>query len=417
MDRAMFKEAINPRGGERLSLVFYDRMPISAAKVHHSKKIPYVAIPVLLCALVILLTVGGCARAVKPSSPMDNPREHYLAGLKVLEDKDPLKPENEFRRAIALDKKSPYGYAGLATMHLNRKQYSRALRYANRALKNDTKFADAAFIRGRVYFDWKRGGWVEHALAAFSRTLELEPNSGRVFYYLGETCLAAFRFDEAKSYFERAAGVKSDYTDRARQRKELVDRIVEVKPVTEEGRRIALVEKATRADVCRLLSADFRLRDQVNKYRLLRYEAIYRGDEILRILPVDIEERNDIRAIVEVLSLHLPHLNVYPNGYFYPDRPVTRAELAIILQEIMVFLLDDQTLASRYMDVKSPFSDVRPDYYAFNAIMLGVERGILKTGAGSDVFDPEGTIRGIDVLAVLNAFTGYFPVPESEDAR
>ncbi len=144
---------------------------------------------------------------------------------------------------------------------------------------------------------------------------------------------------------------------------------------------------------------------------------MYRGDEMLHDIPVDIEERNEMKAIFEVLSLHLPHLNAYPNGYFYPDRPVTRAELAIVLQEIMVLLMDDQTLASRFIAGQSPFVDVRPDYYAFNAIMLGVERGILKTGAGRDVFDPEGTIRGIDMLAVLNAFTGFFPVPESGDVR
>ncbi len=114
---------------------------------------------VFLCACILMMA-GGCARAVKPSSPMDNPKEHYLTGLKILDDKDPLKPETEFRRAISLDKKSPYGYTGMAAMHLNRRQFGRALRYTNRALKNDPKFADAVFIRGGCISNGKKtAGW------------------------------------------------------------------------------------------------------------------------------------------------------------------------------------------------------------------------------------------------------------------
>ena len=71
---------------------------------------PFRAVPIILSC--IALVFGGCARAVKPTSPDDTPKNHYAAGLKLLDDKDPLKPEAEFTRAVSLDKRSPYGHAG-----------------------------------------------------------------------------------------------------------------------------------------------------------------------------------------------------------------------------------------------------------------------------------------------------------------
>ena len=256
--------------------------------------------------------------------------------------------------------------------------------------------------------DQRKRGWFGNAESSFKRLLAMEPEGGRALFSLGEACLAAYRFEEARSYYEKAAAGKSAYTERAALRKTLSERIMEAKPLTDAGKRVCIAEKASRGDVCRLLDDELGLRDLVKRYRLMRYEALYRGDEGLRHIPPDIEEHPDRKAVVDVLVLRLAHLDLYPNGYFNPERPVTRAELAMILQEITAFLVDDQTLPTRYSNAESPFADVRPDYYAFNAVMLGVERGYLTYNVQSGLFDPDATVSGVDVLLALRTFGALF---------
>ena len=359
-----------------------------------------------VCAL--LLSVSGCSRAVKPASPEDTSKVRYLAGLKLLDDKDPLKPETEFRRAIELDKRSPYGYAGMAAMYLKRENLSRALRFANKALKCDPSFADAAFLRGEIYLTGKRRDRFEKAEASFRRVLELEPGSERALFFLGKTALESYRFEGAKTYFAQAAEKKGEYATLAAAGGELATRIIEANPITDDAKRILLVEKASRAELCLLLIEELKLKDLVKRYRLMRYEAIYHGDEGVKKIPSDIEERADWKILLDVMALRLPHLDVYPNGDFYPERQVTRAECAMVVQEIMEFLSDDPTLATQYISSDSPFTDVRRDYYAFNAIMLGVERGIVRSDPSTGRFDPDGTVRGVDILLMIRALQSLY---------
>jgi Tfp pilus assembly protein PilF len=375
----------------------------------NSQRFPRFFFPWAGAILACIVLIGaGCSQAVKPTSPEDTPKIHYQNGLKLLDDKDPLKPENEFRRAIELDSRSPYGYTGLAAMYLNRKYPNRALKNANRALSRDPSFADAAFLQGKCYLQGKWKDRFVKAEASFRRLLVIEPESERALYFLGETFLASYRFEEASGYYSQAAEKKGTYANDAAARIDLVDRTMEAKPATDDSRRICIERDASRDDVCHLLIGELNLKDLVKRLRLMRYEAIYHGNEGIKKLPQDIEERDDRKIILDIMALRFPHLDVFPNGDFYPDRKVTRAECAMIMQEIVEFLSDDPTLATRYASSDSPFSDVRPDYYAFNAIMLCGERGIIKTDPSMGKFDPDGSVRGVDVLLMIRALGSLY---------
>ena len=54
---------------------------------------------------------------------------------------------------------------------------------------------------------------------------------------------------------------------------------------------------------------------------------------------------------------------------FAPDRPVTRAQFALILEDVIMRVKDDPDMATRHIGKESPFGDVHKGYYAFNAIM------------------------------------------------
>ncbi len=354
-------------------------------------------------------SAGGCSKSVKPVSPEDTPKHHYEAGLKIIGDKDLAKPEAEFQRAVQLDKKSPYGHAGLAALEYQRKNWKKAVKLADRALSRDRKFTDAAVVKARALIAWKRSGWIDRTEETLARVLKYDPTEERALYYLGEAYLQAYRFAAARDQFSGVTEQKKTLSGPAAERVALVSRILEVAPRTENGKRIALTPSVNRADVCCLLMEEMPFKETFKSRRLTFFEAVY-GDED-RKLPEDVALREDHAFIGDVLALHLPSLDAYPDGGFYPDRTISRAQFASIVQDILVLLHDDETLSTRYVSSDSPFSDVRSDYYAFNAIMTVVERGIMSPVQGGGRFDPDGSVSGIDALEMIRslerAITAY----------
>lgn len=352
---------------------------------------------------LLLMVLIGCSRALKPSSPEDTPKNHYLAGLKLLGESDPAKPQTEFLRAILLDRKSPYGYTGIAALELKRQNYRRALKYANKALDRDRRFIEAAVLKGRIITERKKSGWYNRSKIAFQQAFDVEAENESALFYQGEASLQAFRFEEARGYFSKAAEKKGELSTRASERATLASRIMEANPASLKGKKVVLHDKATRADICILLTGELGLKDLVKSHRLVFFESIYRNSDKKSGTPQDMEEHGDLASVLDILALRLPDIDVYPNGNFYPDRTVDRSQLAMIVQEILEVLSDDQTLSTRFATKDSPFPDVRPDYYAFNAIMTVVERGIMTPESGSGRFNTDAVASGVDVLLTLRA--------------
>jgi hypothetical protein len=73
------------------------------------------------------------------------------------------------------------------------------------------------------------------------------------------------------------------------------------------------------------------------------------------------------------------------------------------VQDIIVMLDDDQTLPAKYSDSESPFPDIRPDYFAYNAVMVGVEEGIMKADPKTGRFNIDSPVSGIDALEMIRA--------------
>jgi tetratricopeptide (TPR) repeat protein len=353
--------------------------------------------------MLLLVIAAGCSQSVKPTSPTDTPKDHYAAGLKLLNDKDPAKPAAEFQRAILLSKKSPYGHAGMAELEFKLQNWKRAVKHAEKALKRDPKFTDSAIVKAQALLAWKRSGWYDRTLQTLLPVLTYAPGEERAVYYLGEAALHAHHLPEASEHFTKAAGLKGKLAPQAAERIRLVSRIREQNPATEAGKEIARSVSVTREEFCVLLMAEMHLKDMLKSRRLTFYEAVY-GDEGKKSkLPPDVEMNKNRRIIQDILALRLPSLDIFPNGSFYPDRPVNRSQAAMIIQDILVLLYDDTTLSARYNGSDSQFSDVRPDYHAFNAIMTVTERGIMASDLKTNRFDTNGAVSGIDALEFIRA--------------
>jgi hypothetical protein len=73
----------------------------------------------------------------------------------------------------------------------------------------------------------------------------------------------------------------------------------------------------------------------------------------------------------------------------------------MVIQGILELLNNDQTIATRYIGTDSGFPDVRPDYYAFNAIMLCIKQDIIEANTATGEFNPGNPVSGIDVIISL----------------
>ena len=97
-------------------------------------------------------------------------------------------------------------------------------------------------------------------------------------------------------------------------------------------------------------------------------------------------------------------VNGYPDGFFRPDNPITRAEFA----KILIKALKIELLAT-----PSPtFSDVPQDHWAFPYVETAAENGIVK-GIGEGLFAPERNITRAEIATMIARALGLVPSVES----
>lgn len=81
---------------------------------------------------------------------------------------------------------------------------------------------------------------------------------------------------------------------------------------------------------------------------------------------------------------------------------MTRKELALILEDLLIKITGDQSIATKYFGMDhSPFPDVPPSAPWFNAVMNVVSRGLMETELSGE-FRPNDYVDGAElILAVM----------------
>ena len=93
---------------------------------------------------------------------------------------------------------------------------------------------------------------------------------------------------------------------------------------------------------------------------------------------------------------------MFAGGPYRPDDPITRIELAAIIQNIIIRATGMQDIAAMYLNRRSPFSDVPTVSPCFNAVMLSATWGIMTTQVSNqEQFDPLGPESGPGMLKTL----------------
>jgi hypothetical protein len=81
---------------------------------------------------------------------------------------------------------------------------------------------------------------------------------------------------------------------------------------------------------------------------------------------------------------------------------VTRAAYAMMLEDILIKVSGDSSLATKFIGSASPFPDLRNDLPYFNAIMVVTSRGIMEAkDLTTAEFAPLGSVPGVDALLII----------------
>jgi hypothetical protein len=109
-------------------------------------------------------------------------------------------------------------------------------------------------------------------------------------------------------------------------------------------------------------------------------------------------------SIDTMIKLQVRGLEPGPNHTFEPDKLITKAEFALMLEDILIKVSGDEKLATKYIGSTSLFPDVRNDHYAFNAVMTATSRGFLEADKATGEFSPAAPVSGADALLTIRAF-------------
>lgn len=377
-----------------------------------------------LAAVGALLLLASCGpKAQRQFSQLNTPKHHTFAGIRLLDQQKFVDAGREFELALRLDPDYSKAHVGIGLVKACQRDFSGgfdALRQAEPFARSDEEkvFLRVGIIRlytlshsaGALTGTGYRpdDGWLKYARDAFEQAVLIDPGSAAVHYFMGEAYLTALDPDRAGGMFGRVLELKGEYAAEADSRLRLVQKIRRAMPRSVTGKKIALVERITRAEAAALLIEELKIDALYAGRRSKGFDSTpgepekARGGFAVRTDATDVGS-HPLRAEIEaVIRIGVRGLDVHPDGTFRPDERVTRADYATMIGDILVKISGDRALATRFAGVPSPFPDLRADRPYFNAVMLLTSRGFMGVNdPASGAFAPLGPVGGGDALLVI----------------
>lgn len=377
-------------------------------------------------AVGVFLVFAACAKPPsKCVSPGDTPESHYLAGMEYLEKGSLDEASSKFERASYCDELFSPAVSGAAiigalrasviTDGAHRKVETDRVREGLKAAKKQMKTSEDRFAYHlasmRVEAALMEDGWIEEVEDNFKDARRLKVDNEKLLYYrvpeaadyfMGSAYLEAGQFQNASERFAAVLNARSSGrwhapSEAAWKRTDRVLRALEGAALGEAGRRAALLDKVTRADMASLLVAG------------LEIEKLFSaGPSAAVFVPSDLATgpfREEAAAIVR-LNIRGLEVSYDPSSRAYlfrPSEPVKRKELAMVLEDIVIRITGDEGLSRAFLGhAESPFVDVEPSAPWYNAVMTVTTRGIMDAGVEGG-FMPEEPVEGAEAVTALRA--------------
>jgi tetratricopeptide (TPR) repeat protein len=387
-------------------------------RVHRANLIRF-----LLSMAAIVLIVSCGPKPQQPLSRLDTPGHHTLTGIRLLDQEKLTDAGREFELALRLDPRYSMAHAGAGLVKAYQGDFKGAFDFLKRAEKHaqskeEKIFVLVGYIRVNTisHAACMRIGtecrpdeaWIKYSKDAFDQAIAIDPKTASPYYYMGECDLTALDLEQAGRLFSRVLDINSDHVRAADRRWKLVQKIQRAMPGTVTGKKIAMVERLTRADAAALFMEELKIDALYARRTPKTFDTASKDPEKARqaalrsVKATDIADHPLKSDIEEILRIGTRGLEVYPDGTFRPDDQVDRASYAMMVEDILIKVTGDNALATRFIGSPSPFPDLRADLPYFNAVMVVTSRGIMKAkDIMTGEFGPLRPVNGADALLVI----------------
>jgi hypothetical protein len=375
----------------------------------------------IILGACLALVMSGCTKARKAGGEMDTPEAHYKQGMKYFNDRKVDQAEEEFNLAKSLDKKFALAYAGLALTTASKarkaddkKMADNAEDLIDKAKGLDDENPDIWIAHGRMITILKAGKkkekkWWKGAIKQFNKAIKLAPTSGEAHFRRGMCYRKAYMFNEAKADFGKVLDLKGDYVAEADKEWKIMQDI-ERAARSENGKKIALVEELTRADICVLFIDELNLTKYIQKKKPAEVDVAFKAPKVDTKMETEtvtkIAAASDIEGhwaknfIKDVMELGLRGLDPGPNHKYEPDKLINRGEFALMLEDILIAMTGDATLKTKHIGGPDQFKDIPPSHPYYNAFSNAVLRGYLKADVNGFI-RPSDSVSGPEALLIM----------------
>lgn len=380
---------------------------------------------ILTVAIALAVMIGCAPKARKAGGYMDDPPTHYKQGMKYWDEGKFQQAEEEFNLAKSLDAKYAPAYSGLALVTAQKAHDATDQKTADEGFKEALKLADKAqeletklplvFIAKAIVITMKNEGkpakeWLEDVEKEYNKAIKIDPDNSESYYRRGFCYKKAYEFTKAENDFKKVLDLNKDFTTQANEQWELVQKIQRAAPGTDVGKKIALVEKISRADIAALFVSELKLDKLVTKKRPKTYNTEFTapGDSremkvdnvVTMVAMTDISNHWAKNFITDIVDLNVRGLEPYPDHTFHPDALVNRGEYAMMVEDALIAITGDQSLATKHIGTESRFPDVNAAHPSYNAICNAVDKGIMSADL-SGAFGLEKSVSGPDALLII----------------
>jgi tetratricopeptide (TPR) repeat protein len=375
--------------------------------------------------LVPALLLSACGPKRTAQGLMDDPRTHADRGKQYYDKGEFDRAKSEYRLALELNKNFAPALGGLAMVKASERDFDSAEALASKAIsKADGKIPDGYIAKGVVITEKNRAAkdadWFEDAESAFRKAIKIDRQSGEAYYRMGySAAVASLLAPKDDDYldlvrksgdaYRHAVTIDKAYATEANAAWSRIQKVERALPGSRVGRKIAMVDSITRADAAALFIAELGLDRILSRSRGAKFDTGFHAPEdpmkvkeatVQKAIASDIKGHWAENFIVDAVGVGIRGLQVQPDGRFQPDRSLTRAEFAFLLEDALMIALGDKSLATKFIGSPARFSDVAGSSPYANAIDNMVDKNILQ-GEPDGTFGATKPVSGADALLAI----------------
>jgi tetratricopeptide (TPR) repeat protein len=355
----------------------------------------------------------GCASQGGPGAlgPGAHDAAGYLVpnGMKKLEAGDPDGAALLFEEALKIDKRNVPAMMGMSRVAQAKGRSDDALHWAEEAVDGaagPTERLDARTLLMETHYAFRQEEWFDAMEAIWESVREENERPEAAALLMARANRDHENPLQATVYYRQVIDWNGRLAGEADRELESLYRQLRSEPGTAVGRDVSRQEEVSRADLSALIIEELKLAEYMQGNTPTQYDAGFKTpQEFARRgeddpLPLDVDGHPYEMDIREVIHFGIRGLEPMPDGSFAPQAAVNRASFALVIEDILIRVKEEPLLKTAFVGSPSPFPDVTPQHYAFNAMVVSTTRQFLAADLDG-AFRPEDPATGAEALLAI----------------